>query len=405
MVVVSLILAPGCADRERNNPFDPLNPETGGRPHFFEAVAGDESAALSWRTVDFEDLTGFLLVRSGLGELKSADSTVFEFDRSVTGFIDLGLENGETYRYRLAFLFSARPAWTNEDTLTPGPAVSWVLDGYAGSLIRLSPDGRDRAAEFETGSIFSDLAADESDGSAWITDYYDRKIHHVDVEGRTIESIDLDGYPVSIALDPVRRRIWVSQTQPELVTMFEGDGTEVSYEDPLHPSSISVDERTGALWACSSVGGWVMRIDEEGMKFSYGFDSPVEIEDDPLDGGAWVVCRDRIVEVNAEPSAVFAIGGFDGPMDVSMDRLEGDLWVADTGGSRVARLDRNGVLLAEFTGLDEPYSVSYDELAGECWIADSMAGEIVRISRDGELLRRAGGFLAPFVVEVIPGIQ
>jgi hypothetical protein len=54
---LSLALAiAACSNREHLNPLDPENPETGGVPWQFSAVAADRSVSLRWIPQELTDL-------------------------------------------------------------------------------------------------------------------------------------------------------------------------------------------------------------------------------------------------------------------------------------------------------------------------------------------------------------
>src|SRR4029453_5972282 len=54
-----VLVSAGCSNRDRNNPFDPGNPDTGGMPPDFRAIADDRKNTLTWGTVVSPSLAGF----------------------------------------------------------------------------------------------------------------------------------------------------------------------------------------------------------------------------------------------------------------------------------------------------------------------------------------------------------
>jgi DNA-binding beta-propeller fold protein YncE len=397
-----LALASSCADRERTNPFDPENPDTGGSPFLLQAIAGDGEARLSWEYGKMHDLEGYHLVRSVTSGDLAGDSVLFDIEAGRTSFVDAGLTNGTTYLYELAFVFGGTPTWTNSDTVTPGTAVPWVLDGYAGTLVRLSPDGRDRVTIFSTSSIFSGLDVVESDESAWVADYFNRKAFHVEREGHLVEEIDLSGYPISLVVDEARTQIWVSESSPASLVRYSGGLPAATYSLSPYPVALAVDETTGDLWACSSSGGWVAKVEDSGLITADGFASPRSLAFDHANRVVWVATSTEVVKLDTDLQVIQRIPDFARPEGIAVDSERGNVWVADTGNARVVKLSSEGLVLLTVTGLGEPYSIAVDALKEECWIADSMAGEVIRVSGSGEFLGRKGGFLSPFGIAVIP---
>jgi hypothetical protein len=401
-IVILFVLGAACADRERRNPFDPGNPDTGGRPYVMTAVAEDGQASISWSTSGLDDLSGYTLVRTVLDGGQPGDSARFRLEPDETVFTDTGLANGTTYLYRFAFLFDGAPTWTNSDTVTPGSTAPWVLDGYAGAAIRLSPDGRDRAAIFSTSSVLSDMDVIESDRSAWVTDYFNRMVYHIDEDGGLIEQIELSGFPVSIAVDELRREIWVGLSDPPSLVRLQGESVTGSWSLDASAISLSVDLTNGELWACSSSGGWVMRLDLHGTHTAGGFSQPRDIVFDHGRREAWVVESGRLVRVNRDLETTFTLSGFTHPEGVSLDSERGIVWIADTGAGRLVKVSGDGEELASAGGFLEPFAAAVDPVRDECWVADSFAGEIARVSGAGEVLEKRGGFLNPFEIGVIP---
>jgi hypothetical protein len=391
-----------CADRERTNPFDPANPDTGGNPYALRAIAGDARAELSWDHGEMQDLDGYRLVRSLTDGGTPGDSTIFQIDAGQTFFLDTGLTNGTTYSYKLAFIFDGIQAWTNSDTVTPGTAVPWVLDGYAGTLVRLSPDGRDQAAIFSMSSIFSDLDVVDSDESAWVADYFNRKAFHVDKDAELMEDIDLSGYPFAMVIDEVRTRVWMSESEPTSLVRYSGGLASATYELPQYPVSLAVDETSGDLWACSSSGGWVAKVDDQGLLMGHGFSSPRALAFDHASRVVWVAANTEVVKLDTDLQIMLRVTGFAEPEDIAIDQERGNIWIADTGNARVVKISSGGNVLATVTGFGEPFSVAIDAVKEECWIADSMTGEVIRVSGGGEILKRKGGFLSPFGIAVVP---
>jgi len=397
-----LIAVTSCSSRDRDNPFDPLNPNTGGEPFVFNGIADDGRAQLTWTTSDLADLEGYVLVRSVLGGGSPDDTARYELGVNQTLFQDKGLTNGTTYLYNLGFLFDDIPTWTNSDTLTPGSAVPWVLDGYAGVLIRLSPDGRDRASSFSMSSVFSDLDVIPADESAWVSDYFNRKIYHIGTDGVLIEYIEVSGFPVAIAVDEIRARVWVSQTEPAALVRYSGGVRDRYFEMNDYPLSLSIDQESGTLWACSPGGRTVIRVDDAVLNRSSGYDSPRAIVYDPVIRVAWVATRSAVISLNSQFQQVTTMSGFSYPEDIALDMERGYLWIADTGNSRVLKYDRDANHILTVTGLTEPYSVAVDVEKEECWITDSYEGTVIRVSGEGQFIKKKDGFLSPYGIGIIP---
>ena len=97
------VLLGGCSERERANPFDPMNPSTGGRPAGFKAIAGSGYVQLRWQTPVGVDLTGYHLRRRAQGD-SVYRVLVNAIHASQTSFLDTNVQNDQRYDYRLSFI-------------------------------------------------------------------------------------------------------------------------------------------------------------------------------------------------------------------------------------------------------------------------------------------------------------
>ena len=102
-LLIALALA-GCSHRERDNPFDPSNPNTHGGPANFVALAEDGRVELQWTPVLDASFSGYRLYR------RTDAETTF---RSLSGLLppsaihysDVGLLNDLAHHYRLVYVF------------------------------------------------------------------------------------------------------------------------------------------------------------------------------------------------------------------------------------------------------------------------------------------------------------
>ena len=98
------LLAAGCAKRERANPFDPQNPETGGRPTGFTTTAGPGLVEMRWDAPHVAGPVGFQVWRRVAGEA-AFSALSLPLPGSQTTLSDFGLANGLLHEYRLYYVF------------------------------------------------------------------------------------------------------------------------------------------------------------------------------------------------------------------------------------------------------------------------------------------------------------
>jgi hypothetical protein len=162
--------AASCSHRERANPLDAGNPDTGGAPQNFNAIAEANAVELSWLAQPELAIDGFQIFRLAPGDA-AFQAITGVLPTSTSRFFDIRVAQGLEYQYRIHFVVRGEIAanWA-QDVATPGPLVPWVVDPDRGRVLRLSPDGRDVAlARTGFGSV-SALAASPGHGPLWVAD-------------------------------------------------------------------------------------------------------------------------------------------------------------------------------------------------------------------------------------------
>ncbi len=421
MLVISMIAAcaafPGCQGRDRSNPLDPLNPETGGSPDNLNAVAGNGEVSLEWRDLGFTDLIGYELLRLQEEEAETTILNTSPLQPSATGWIDRDVTNSRTYTYLLRFLTpgTANPRST-EDKATPGPEIVWVTDRNSLSLRKISPDGRDLVESVSGFSGPWDLAIPLSGDIIWVADYFGGRVRKYSIDGDFLLEWNHSGagrgLPVSVGADFLDATAWVggraTSGGADGVSHITDTGGEIAYYSPIpYPADIDIDIADGTVWVASYEGGavYVKRPVDGDFRPIQGFHRPVSLSSDPVAGRCWVADSRGLTLVNKNGSVELARGDFDSPTAVAVDASDGSCWVADLNGtSTVSRLDPSGTTEFSVGGFDYVTRMAVDYSTGACWITDvsDTDGEVVKISRDGEILGRVGRLSYPSSIGVLP---
>jgi hypothetical protein len=168
--VLCVLVYFGCEKRDRLNPFDPGNPDTGGLPSFIDARAGNHRVALEWDLGEFGGIVATRIQRRVDGQAIS--NLTPALNPAIREFLDTSAQNGIAYEYRLEIeLISGARQATAWDAATPGDAIPWVVDSDGGGLSRLTPDARDQLTSVGAGRWFLDLAIDTSTATVWSVDF------------------------------------------------------------------------------------------------------------------------------------------------------------------------------------------------------------------------------------------
>ena len=349
LAVVALVGAVGCSNRLRNNPFDPGNPETGGRPPGFTAIAGESRVLLSWNLVVSDHLAGYELFRQAPGD------TGFVLVNPLvtpdqTSYLDSNLVDDSTYAYRLRFVLTDGSRGTSSDAFArPGPARIFVADAATGFITRVAPDGRARVF------ILPGLET-----------------------------------PSFVGVEPVQGRVWSTSRDQGIVAVWTANGTLVTVNGSLGaPGRVAPIPSSNDAWICDERTGEVLRFNSgAGVTVSAeGFALPSDVA--VAGTGAWVADRDgrRLVHITSAATIDFEESVPDKPWRLAYDFVNQDLWVSYTEAGAVECRNSAGALRFRIDNLARPFTISFDTARGVAWIAEAAGDEVIAFDRTGVKLR------------------
>jgi DNA-binding beta-propeller fold protein YncE len=409
LLTAALILA-GCSTRERANPFDPGNPDTGGRPAGFVAIAGHQSVELRWRTVTgVRDLQGYRVHRRIAGQ---ADYVVISglLSPSTSTFFDFGLVNGVRHDYRLYFEFSdglgPHPA---EDFATPGRLRPWVVELDGAALVRLSADGRRVASRTGGFGGPSHVAVDPGNGLVWISDTFGGRVRIYDPGFLTFVDVTTVQDPLALAVNPVDHTAWICDDGADRLWHVDASGAPASpgdidlLDDPL---GVALDPVNEHVWVCERGGNRVRRILADGTPdWALSLQAPSRVAVDSTSRHGWVTSflQGQVIRVSNTGAAVDTLSQFDGPIGVAIDPRRDRVWVADAIGNRIIAVRRAGTEAFRVEGLPGVRDVVVDLRTGDAWVVCTGSGEVVRIAADGTVIARVGGLVDPYGIALDPG--
>jgi DNA-binding beta-propeller fold protein YncE len=396
-LLLAIPLVAGCASRDHDNPLDPENPATGGRPSVLTAFAGDACVEIRWETLDFRDLRRQLLWREAGGK----SELVAEFTPDVTRWCNEGVRNGTVYTFKLGWQFDG-----SEETLVlpdsrtrPGSAWVWVADVTGGGLISMTPDGQQVRFRVGDGRAILDLTVQPETGTVWGADFDSGEILSYNPAEESEAAVPFIGVN-TVSFDPSAEIIWAGAFFEETVQAYNTSGELVAiFEDIGLVEDVEVVPGQGVYVA--SRGGevrWMTIIADPQLVFQASW--PVALQYDDANFGVWIcdrAAREVVFLPHGGDQASSVIDGLDVPVDLSVDG-EGRCWVADRGG-RVIRLKREGG--SDLTlDLDVmPEGVTVDPVRREVWVAAPREGSVRVFSVGGEELFRWEGVLWPKKVE------
>ena len=390
---LSLILAfAGCSERERNNPFDPLNPDPVRANVGFNALAGNNAVFLQWDQLKFDDLSGIRILRSS----NSGPDTVALNDTilppSQTNYADYKVENGVTYTYWLQFALkgdSERPE-TRPDIATPGPVYGWMAVEEGTAVTMMTPDFRDERYRLDaTFYGIQDIQVNTDNTEVWVLDSFTGEIIRFRSDGETLEQPSGLGQVGAFCFNYADNTVWIGvKGYNSLLYHFSNSGALLkSYSLDLTPTSISCGSESGNV-AVGSEEGMIVYLENnnvhqishsdfmlpEKVAIGRSYSAPIWV----LDTGS------RMLFLFKLDNLIWSSKIFADPMDMAIN-FDGDVcWVADEGSDMLYEINDQGKVTANITGLGNPRYVSYDSYTGTVYVTGA-SGLITNIYPGGHI--------------------
>lgn len=413
--VYSLVLLLGlfffsCADRDRNNPLDPLNPVTQGRVTGLVALGLEKKVELSWNALPVSDLTAYLVYRR-CGDADSAQFT--EIGRTgVSTFADTTVVDGADYCYYVTAQAGDYESPASEQRrCTPGPTFTWVADQQSGYLYCLSHDLRAGICKFGLLSYPRIVAVSRLEHAAYVALRYGEQVFKVNQDGRLLAQLSGVDNVVDMAVDQSQSSLWIAQRAPGRVRLFNETGQMmVSISDLSAPAAIKADNLTHTCWLIDrgskellQYSAWGVRINHSGPYLM----APKDLALSPRLQKVWIADSTRVIEYdyNALPTGR-AIGGLVDAALIAFNHEEQSLWFVDwerTGQpARLYKVRHDFQIEFSTSAFGYPYEIAVNEFDGSCLVADISWDHygLYRISSSGNKIERIGDYSAPFAVAV-----
>lgn len=414
-----IFLLAGCSDRQRVNPLDPENPETGGRPTGLSVVSILDTIAVRWDALRLRDLSGFSLYRKRANE--SDFSPLADLGPRQNQFLDTAARYGVAHSYRLTARvngFESPPS--DIATVTPGPTLTWVADFDDRSIVKLSHDGQHAITRTLLFLPAFRITVDAQRGAVWalLTDrpsLTSGELARFDLNGNPLgRSGDFTGI-VDFALDASDGSIWVADSLGEGLIRFDREGRQIAQRKNVPKlAALAYNKFTDELWALAAHSGQLLRIASQPVvdtlfittqNFISG--APRAIDFNQNTGAAWIALGDSVICVDREGNNRFkANASFRFASRVAVDQLTGVCWVIDESlyffrDSRVLKFGVAGEMLFEVNGFDRPQALSVNPFDSSCYVADTLRGRTVIISSAGAVLPGYNDLISPFDIEVV----
>jgi hypothetical protein len=376
--ILLIVMGFHCSDRERNNPLDPDNADTGGRPTGFFAYAEKNIVKIHWQPINATDLSGYTLYRRKVGnpfrKLASLAPDVHRYEDVVDQY-------GITCEYKMTVMagtYESRP--TKVAKVTPGPTFTWLADPGDGAVKKFTHDLGYVLSMFSGAYSPFRIALNSARQNHWIFSRYSGTIYKIDAYGNAIAQVRV-GMPTlwDMDVDTLRDELWVARYGQGMVTLISHNAEVLhSIYDIGKPLAVAVDSRLQLGWVIDDSSKKIFRLQNDDGRLriedSYDLTNPKAIALDENNQTMWVADSSRIVRMSYEGRIEQVIDSPYYAELIAFNVQKGDIWYIDRRASgefaSLVKCDSDGNMLFEREVFYDPVAIVVNEFNGDCLVAD-----------------------------------
>jgi hypothetical protein len=394
-----------CSGRDRSNPLDPQNPETGGKVADVRLSAIGHDVTVSWDAVNLSAISAYHVYRKESGA--ASFSRIGTVPSSRSDFLDPGRSYDAEWNYAVTAQTGAGYQSPLSDSLSilPGPYTFWMCDYYDGSIHRLTYDGRYSITLTRESIWPTAVAADTSRGQIWIADWITGYLYRVNEQGEIELWISGLDNPTLVACDPNRPEIWVVDGDRTRIMRFDGEGQALGVHEGFeYITGLCWSGEPDQFWVADQGLAQIQRIDRSGqvrITYPLSHDAPPVMDSHPEAG--WITAVDSLevmrIHFSGEVDSIATLNRT--CYDLSVDRETGGCWMILIGPSEadeVIYLNADGGITVRTEGYYSALAVAAVPGGNGCLVADTGHGRMVRLKPDGEILGELAGLVSPWDV-------
>lgn len=391
--VLLAILLSSCTERLRDNPFDPENPETGGKPAAPRLTSARDSVLISWQRFDVADIKFYNLYRRLEGE--AAFQLINTFSPDVFEYREIGAEFDRERWYRLSVSTASHESPLSDSVrIRPGPTFVWALDISAGDLVKYTHDGEHLIFRSNIAIRPTRLAVNPNTNSALIIDFWAQEVIAVDANGSFTGLTVRNPGATDLEINLRDNSFYVLNEEGGTLQQYSEKGELlITLENMTRPRAIAADPATGEVWVINSGRHEVLQVDFKAQTvFRYpGFLSTYDLAFDARRRVFWAADSASVLRFSpANPFIQLIFSSFRFARKIAVDQNSGACWVIDwhfaPGQSSVVKLNAEGAREFEITGFVDPRALAVNPFNGNCFVTDPGKGELVQISPEGEVI-------------------
>jgi hypothetical protein len=329
---IALLLLCFCSKREHDNPFDPLNTGTAGKPAGLSVSQQEKAVHLNWPVWPMQDIDSVIVYRRAAHEtqfrsVSAVRATLHEYqDRTIV--------YGVCYEYYIRVRCDAyeTPA-SDVVSITPGPTLIWVADRISGYISCLSHDLSQKFCSFGLLNFPWLLATSPKEKAVWIYSRYTDDIYKIDRSAQLRTTISGMSDVIDMQVDTTTMNLWVIAGTPAHVYKLSANGSRLlTIMQTGSPTALAIDDLHQQLFVID---------DAFGRLYCYTLD------------GVWLATFEGLIA----------------PKALAVDARAMKLWIADS--TRLIKFDYN--LMKADVQLDSLYHascVAYDQKRQQGWLVD-----------------------------------
>jgi len=401
-ILLSLTIS-GCSQRGRNNPLDPQNPETRGRPTGLTVISEKHNVTLTWNSISLRGVLGYRLYRWIWGI--NSSKKIYFIPSDSSSFIDKDLPYDQKITYRLSVVSSGYESPLSDSvSITPGPYNYWLVDNYDGIVFRLTYDGMHILTESSYIPQPISVSADSFSQTAWVVNSIGY-LFKFSSNGKILLTIKELDHPSNVDVDVSNNLVWIVDQSSTSVVRYDLNGNFLGV-------TRNFGEISDISSAGSSKGCWVADIKEKKIiflstdgeeKLSVDCTAPRAVSCYRRDGWLWVADSLELLRIWPD-GKLEKIAKLDFPVvSLSTDQRTGNCWgitEADRGKNQVVKLSVDGTLITKVKGFYYARSLIANSFNGGCLVADTGNGRVVRVSENGSIIGTLDNFFTPWDIAV-----
>jgi len=383
----------GCSDRERNNPFDPQNPDAEQMNIGFNALAGNKKVLLHWDSLKFVDLKGIQVIRLSEDSPDTAILNESLLPPEVIEFMDDSVENGVTYAYYLRLVLKDSPELheTKSDLATPGWVFGWMEIENGTNIALMTPDFRDELFVLDAPFYsIQDIQFHPSNSKVWVLDGYTGKIASFTDSGEWLDEVSGLENVGAFRFNNTDQSVWIAvKSLNGLLYHFSTRGELIeAYNTNLTPTSISVEYPTGDVWVGSSDPQIVKIHNKEVIQLAHSDFAVPELvaAGEAYKSSVWVLdTGSRTLFHFTNQALDWSLKVFKEPVDLVVNS-DGDLcWIADPGADFLYQIDQKGNISNKLGGLGRPDYLVYNGHDNTVYVTGT-SGKISKLAVEGQII-------------------